>query len=99
MNRRDAQNLLRWVHENPAFTIQGAAAAFSHVAPTEPRTPRIHVGGAYYPKPGWQIIVLDVFRHARGWSVEGMHRFSGSTVVRTDVIGYLEFCRLVGVEP
>jgi len=65
----------------------------------EIRTPRIHVGGAYYPKPGWQIIVLDVFRHARGWSVEGMHRFSGSTVVRTDVIGYLEFCRLVGVEP
>lgn len=67
--------------------------------PPVPRTPRIHVGGAYYPKPGWQIIVLDVFRHARGWSVEGMHRFTGSSVVRTEVIDYLEFCRLVGVEP
>ena len=63
------------------------------------RIPRIYRGGAYWPKPGWQIIVSRVARHARGWTVEFISRFVGSKVVLRESMGYLEFCRLVGVDP
>lgn len=65
----------------------------------ERRRPRVYTGGAYWPSPGLQWIVLDVFPAGRGWSVEFMERWTGGERARTKVMAYLDFCREARVEP
>lgn len=61
--------------------------------------PRVYSGGAYWPSPGLQWIVTKVLPHSRGWRVEFMERWSGSTRRRLHSLGYLDFCSRVRVEP